>query len=215
MQTKHYKIENLEDFSESRDKLKKYLDDIERIFPVIERVFGGAWKEDYIYIVLEDSKKATYNRLGGRHTVYMGIYNDAIQTRDYPKNLWGCLLHETLHAFINPIIYKDGGINYLDGSCDHEPFVRSFQGLVYLNLKEDKVLSDDLCSKFLSRLRDELKEDEKKLYDEYFEFFSINHKRFKKFIQRLNLSKKPLIGKDTVFEDFRKLKEEIKSSLGS
>ncbi|MFC1613506.1 hypothetical protein ACFL23_04200 [Patescibacteria group bacterium] len=46
METEHYLVKNLEDFSENIDaveKFKKYLTDIEKIFPYIEEVFGQRW----------------------------------------------------------------------------------------------------------------------------------------------------------------------------
>jgi len=150
METKHYIVDNMSEFSDQIEAVKKlqtYLDYIEGIFPVIEEVLGQEWEGEKIHIILKDS--TGYDRPGGKHTISIKIHDGAIQKKNYPENLWGCLLHETLHAFMNPLIHgKIGGPNFLDGDCDNEPFVRCFQALVYLALKAKGELSNAVSDDF-------------------------------------------------------------------
>ena len=58
METMHYFITNLQKFSgdtKAVEKLKKYLQDIEVVFPTIEDVYGQAWNDNQINIELDDS----------------------------------------------------------------------------------------------------------------------------------------------------------------
>jgi len=217
MQTKHYIVENIAEFSEHTEAVKNlqtYLDYIEGIFPVIEEVFGQKWKGNHIHIILNNSKKgAGYRCPNGIHTAYFRIRNEAIQTKNYPENLWGCLLHETSHAFIHPIIHgKIGGQNSLNGDCSDEPFLRSFLALVYLKLKEKGKISEDLCEEFLAHLEKEIKENEdRRLYNCYKTMFLENPLNFHKFLERLKLSDKPLIRKDSFQQDLAEAKKILKS----
>lgn len=212
MKTEHYIIGNIAEFSEHTEaieKLELYLNDIEEIFPVIEEVFGQKWGGNYIHIILKDS--TSYDRINGIHTISIKIWNKIIQSKTYPENLWGCLLHETLHAFMNPIIHgKIDGSNFLNGDCDNEPFVRSFQTLVYLKLKEKGELSDALCNEFLASLERGIKQGEaRKLYNYYKKIFLKNPFNFHKFLKRLELSNTSLFKKDSFGQDLEKAEEAL------
>ncbi len=217
MKTKHYLVENLAEFLEHTEALKKleaYLNYIEGIFPVIEKVFGQKWKDSHIHVRLKDSKGGSgYSRPSGIHTASIGIWNNAIQVERYPENLWGCLLHETLHAFMNPIIHgKISGPNFLNGNCDNEPFVRSFQALVYLKLKEKGEIGNILCDEFLANLEKGIREDQaRKLYNRYKTMFLGNTFNFHKFLRRLKLSKKSLFRKNSFQQDLDEAEEALKS----
>lgn len=221
LDTKHYKIQNLEKIAElvgCKDRLEKYIGDIEKVFPTIEEIFGKKWNDDYIYIELTDSTDSGgYGRPGGRHVVSIGINDKIIQEKEYPENLWGCLLHETLHAFMNPIIHgsperpKQGGPNKLDGCFDNEPFARAFQGLVYLSLKKKGEITTDLCNEFLTRLENELNQEARiRLYKRYITFFTRNDSFLSRFIRNLDLSSNSII-RDNFWEDLEKLEKKVEN----
>lgn len=209
MQTKHYLVENLTDFLENKENvenLRKYLVDIEKIFPVIEEVFGQNWNDNHIHIklkpIVDNSKKyhGGSNYHCGRddvHIVETSITNEAIQRKKYPENLWGCLLHETLHAFMNPIIKKG---NDLNGGYS-ELFIKAFHTIVYLKLKYKGEISGSLCSEFLSILKHKFNNDSKKIYKYYIEMFLRNPNNFSKFIARLSLSDIALIRAGSFWQD--------------
>ncbi|MBA3046826.1 hypothetical protein KKC83_01175 [Patescibacteria group bacterium] len=151
METTHYLITNLQKFSEDTEaveKLKKYLDDIEVVFPTIEEVFGQAWNDDQIKIELNNSTGgAAYDSTCNPHIVKMGIYNRNIQKK-YPENLWGCLFHETHHAFFNPIINNKIDKKIFNGGCEGEPFNYAFMATTYLKLKEKNKIDTQLYNFF-------------------------------------------------------------------
>jgi len=214
METKHYIVDNMSEFSDQIEAVKKlqtYLDYIEGIFPVIEEVLGQEWEGEKIHIILKDS--TGYDRPGGKHTISIKIHDGAIQKKNYPENLWGCLLHETLHAFMNPLIHgKIGGPNFLDGDCDNEPFVRCFQALVYLALKAKGELSNALCDEFLANLERGIKQEEaRKLYNRYKTMFLENPLNFHKFLERLKSSDTALFKKSTFQQDFEEAEKTLKS----
>lgn len=218
MQTNHYIVKNLDEFSKDIskvDNLRKYISNVESIFPYIEEVFGEEWKDGYIYVILGDYKdKGSYGRPSGVHEASIGFWDDSIQIKSYPENLWGCLLHETLHAFMNPIIYcKDGSTNDLDeyywDNNGKEPFIFSFQALVYLWLEKKRIIDKTLCEKFLSKLDEEIFSVKPafNLYRRYFNMFKMNDTNFSKFIKCLAESPTPLIQKYTFEEDLNKAEE--------
>lgn len=212
MKPEHYFVEteSLGKFSEypkAIKNLERYLKHIEEIFPIIEDVFGQKWKDDYIYIELTNKKnKCAYNRPhGDKHIAYIGFWDDAIQNKNYPENLWGCLLHETLHAFMNPIIHgKSGGINYIDWYYSkEEPFVYSFQAFIYLRLKDEYIINNELCDKFLNILKRELDpvKEAQDLYERYLNMFKRNPLNFSKFINILASSPTPLLRESIFLQD--------------
>ena len=85
MKTKHYIVENISEFSEHAEavkKLEEYLDYVEVVFPTIEEVFGQTWNEGQINIKLDDSTGGANHRYSnGSHIVEMGFYNRNIQKK--------------------------------------------------------------------------------------------------------------------------------------
>lgn len=215
MKTKHYLVENLEEKEpEDVDKFKKYLEDIENIFPIIEEVFDQKWRDKCIHIELSNS--AGYKCFNNIHIARIDFQDDIIQEKNYPENLWGCLLHETLHAFINPIIHRKNDDAEYDNDLDEyywdkyqeEPFIYAFQAMVYLRLKEKNKINEDLYRIFLGRLEGGL-ENSRKLYDRYVKMFSKNPLNFSKFIKRLDSSNISLFRKDTFWQDLDKAEEAL------
>lgn len=209
MKTTHYFITNLQMFSECKEaveKLKRYLDDIEVVFPFIEEVFGQAWNDSKINIELDNSTGGSnYGRKGNTHIVRMGINNKNIQ-KEYPENLWGCLFHETHHAFMSPII--DNKIDQkkdFNGGHEGEPFNRSFMTMTYLRLRDKCKISEQVCKSFLNDLDEgATKRGAESLYREYFRMFSKNTDNFSKFISYLKSS-------DTVFTDRSNFRQDLKN----
>ena len=192
METMHYFITNLQIFSGNTnavEKLKKYLKDIEVVFPTIEDVFGQAWDDNQINIELDDSKGgAIYDPTVNPHIVKMGIYNGNIQ-KEYPENLWGCLFHETHHAFMHPVIYHMGAKKDFNGGYEREPFNRAFMAMTYLRLNEKHVIGEQLYEHFLDKLEREMKNDGgKNLFKDYVSLFSKDTNNFSKFISYLKSS---------------------------
>ncbi len=205
MKTVHYFVTNLQKFSEDTkavEKLKKYLQDIEVVFPTIEDIFGQAWNDNRINIELDDSPGgARYKYSKGSHVVEMGINNGNIR-KEYPKNLWGCLFHETHHAFFNPITRdnkRDGKI--FNGGHKAEVFNCAFMATTYLKLKEKDKINAQTCEDFSSKLKRwldacnrksrasdkyeyerELPNNTMDIYQEYIDLFSMNTENFSKFI---------------------------------
>ena len=139
---------------------------------------------------------AVYDPTVNPHIVKMRIYNVNIQ-KEYPENLWGCLFHETHHAFMNPVIYNNIAKKYLNGGYECEPFNRAFMAMTYLRLSEKHVISEQLYKHFLDELEREMKNDGgKNLFKDYISMFSKNTKNFSKFISYLNLK-----SSDTAFTD--------------
>ena len=140
MKTKHYIVENISEFSEHAEavkKLEEYLDYVEVVFPTIEEVFGQTWNEGQINIKLDDSTGGANHRYSnGSHIVEMGFYNRNIQKKVYPDNLWGCLFHETHHAFLDPIIRRKANRKIFNGGHKAEVFNYAFMATTYLRLKE-------------------------------------------------------------------------------
>lgn len=210
MKTKHYFITNLQQFAKDTkavEKLKKYLDDIEGIFPTIEEVFGQVWNDDQIKIELNDSTGgATYDPTCNPHIVKMGIYNRNIQKK-YPENLWGCLFHETHHAFFNPIINNKEDPKIFNGGCEGEPFNYAFMATTYLKLKEKNKIDTQLYKNFLDNLERKLPNGAKDLFKEYVNMFSTNIENFSKFINYLKSDSTLFINKDNFAVDINKVKE--------
>lgn len=221
MQTKHYIVKNVSDFSNQADavkRLEKYLNCIEeKAFPAIEEVFGSAWSGGKIYIKLDNSTRgATY----GPNGVKMGIKNGNIQ-KEYPENLWGCLFHETHHAFLSLIIRdkRDGKI--LNGGHKAEVFNYTFMAITYMKLKEKNELDEQMFDKFFSKLEHELGSlnrnyrDSNKyeyennlpnntmdLFQEYVGMFSVKNENFTKFIYYIKKS-------NSVFTDIRDFRQDL------
>jgi len=210
METKHYKIINIDNFLHRKNEtenLEKYLESIEKIFTYIEEVFGKEWDDDLIKVELTD--KTCYARPNGVHLIKIKLHDGIIQRKKYPENLWGCLFHETLHAFMNPVVHKRTGESYnLNGGCAKEPFVKSFQAMVYLKLKEKGELSNKLYNEFYSDLS-RLEDDSKKVFDYYINFFTKKSNYFAQFIEKLNVSKIILITRDNFWQNL----DTIKNSL--
>lgn len=215
-QTKHYSIKNIGDFSNDiQDKIKKYINDIENIFPIIEKVFGQKWTDDYIYICLMECKRSPYYKPidNERHEIYFSVLNNAVNKK-YPENLWGCLLHETLHAFTFLPINNESKriLNDFDGICDCEPFLRSFQRLVYFELYREKILTEELYHNFIKKLEKEImsKKESIDLYRRYNILFNNNISNFSKFIKIID-DRLPdiVIKKDTIDKDLDNLEKLI------
>ncbi|MFH1412872.1 MAG: hypothetical protein ABIG10_02480 [bacterium] len=230
MQTKHYIIENIAEFSEHTEavkKLKEYLDCIDEVaFPIIEEIFGQVWDYDQINIKLDDSTgSASYRVEGNYHIVKMGIYNRNIQ-REYPKNLWGCLFHETHHAFLNPIIHNKRDGKIFNGGHKAEVFNYAFMATSYLKLKEKNKIDVQVYEHFLKKLERELDkcnrefrvsdkyEYERELPDntmdifqEYIHLFSMNIENFSKFISYLKSSDSVFTNVSNFRQDLDKAKE--------
>jgi len=208
----HYFITNLQKFSEDTkavEKLKKYLQDIEGVFPTIEDVYGQAWDGGQINIELDGSPGgSTYRYRSNTHVVKMGIYNRSIQNKKFPENLWGCLLHETLHAFMNPIIKNKVANKDFNGGYRKEPFIRSFLAMVYLRLCEKKVISQQLNKGFSDKLEEEMENDGgKSLFKDYVSMFSTNTNNFSKFISYLKSSDTAFTDRSNFSQDLDKAKK--------
>lgn len=210
MKTAHYLITNLHQFShnlEAIEKLKKYLDEIETVFPIIEEVFGHKWEDNQINIELNNEKKGpSYRLIGNTHVIKMSLYNGAIQKKKFPENLWGCLFHETLHAFMNPIVKNDNKNRDLNGGKESEPFTRSLQQTVYSKLKDKEIINEKLCEDFFNMHRKEINNDAKDLFENYVKIFSKNN-NFSKFINYLKSNKVSFTNKDNFAVDLNKAKD--------
>ena len=210
MQTKHYIIENIAEFSdqvEAVKRLKEYLNCIEeKAFPAIEEVFGSTWDDNQIHIKLDDSTGGGgYYHNGSFHIVKIGINNKNTQKK-YPENLWGCLFHETLHAFMNPIVKNDNKNRDLNDGKEGEPFTRSFQQTVYFKLKDKEIINEKLCEYFFNMHIKEINNDAKNLFENYVKIFSKNN-NFSKFINYLKSNKILFTNKDNFSIDLNKAKE--------
>lgn len=227
MKTKHYLIENLTEFSgypEATKKLEAYLVTIEGIFPLIEEVFGQAWNEEQIHIKLDSSSRgANYRYLNGSHVVEVGIYNGNIRGA-YPENLWGCLFHETHHAFFNPIIRNKRDGKIFNGGHKAEVFNYAFMATTYLKLKKEGRIDAQIYKRFLSKLERELsgwnreyrndpikykckyenglEDDAMSIFQEYIGLFSSDTRNFSKFISHLKSS-------DSVFTDGSNFRQDL------
>ncbi len=211
MKTRHYFVTNLQKFSEETEaveRLKKYLKDIEAIFPTIEDVFGQEWNANQINIKLDDSTGgAEYDPRINPHIVRMGIYNENIQ-KEYPENLWGCLFHETHHAFMNPVIYSKVAKKYLNGGFEREPFNRAFMAITYLRLSEKRKISEQLYKDFLDELEKEMKNDGgKELFRDYVDMFSKNTDNFSKFVSYLKSSDRAFADVSNFLRDLDKARK--------
>ena len=211
METKHYFIKNLQEFSwdtKAVEKLKKYLQDIEAIFPTIEDVYGQAWNNNKIYIELNNSTGAAkYISDVSPHFVEMGIYNRNIK-KEYPKNLWGCLFHETHHAFMHPVIYHMGANKDFNGGYTKEPFNRAFMAMTYLRLSEKGKITKQLCDKFFDTLVSGIKSDGgKNLFKDYVSLFSKSTSNFSKFISYLKSSNAAFTDRNNFSQDLDKVKK--------
>lgn len=205
MKTKHYIVNNIAEFSEQTEEMKKlaeYLDYIESVFPVIEEVFGEAWNDGQINIELDESMSgASYVRRGNLHIIKMKISNSNIQKK-YPENLWGCLFHETHHAFFNPIIYNKRPGRIFNEGHEGEAFNFAFMATTYLKLKEKNKIDAQVYERFLKKLKGELPDDVNDLFQEYVSIFSMNTKNFAKFIFYLKSS-------DSVFTDLSNFRQDL------
>jgi|GEM_PF-2179663 len=225
METKHYIVQNIADFLENTEAvkgLKGYIDCIEDVvFTAIEKVFGQSWDDGKININLNDSTgRGGYDYRDNSHIIGIGIHNRNIQ-REYPKNLWGCLFHETHHAFLNQIIRNKRDGKIFNGGHKAEVFNYAFMATTYLKLKEQGKIDAKFCEYFLSKLEGELDkcnqenrasgkyEYERKLlnntmdiYREYLNIFSANAENFAKFISYVNSS-------DLVFTNISNFRQDL------
>src|SRR3989344_1955770 len=217
MQTQHYYIQNLNDYHQTKLRLEKYLNDVESVFGYIEKVYGQTWNQGQINIFLEKTVGCSYiGKKNNVHKVKLGFEDDIVQSKEFPENLWGCLLHETLHAFAFSIIYKPNDVvNELDEYCfDNglgEPFIFSFQSCVYTQLNKKDIINDDLNQIFQQRLKSELKDDGLSLFEKYLSIFSDNRSSFAKFVSLLESNDKAMITKVNFWEDLKKITELITS----
>lgn len=211
IETKHYRVQDLSGFEEHSEKLTAYINDVEKAFPVVEQVFGREWPSGQITLILAKSKGSSYGRKGEEHWVRIGVEDERVQENDFPENLWGCLLHETLHAFMNPIIHRERGSNELDGEIHDkyckEVLIHSFQRLVYLRLREKDILTQQLLKAFLQKLEDGMVGGGEELYGCYNKMFSKDLSTFSKFIELLYCSERPLVRKETFWEDLKRVKK--------
>lgn len=191
METNHYLITNISQFLgdiESINKLRQYLYDIEDVFMIIEEVFGEKWEDGKINIELGNrGGGASYRCRGNHHLVKIGIQNEAIQKKTFPENLWGCLFHETHHAFMNPIIYNNIANKDFNGGYNKELFIRSFQAMVYNRLYEKNMINEKIRVQFLNTLEKGAK-DGMILFNEYCDIFSKNSSNFSNFISYVKSS---------------------------
>jgi len=234
MKTKHYFIENLAEFSEHTEALKKleaYLNYIEGIFPVIEEVFGQVWNEEQIHIKLDDSPGGANHRyFNGSHIVEMGVYNENIQKK-YPENLWGCLFHETHHAFFNPIIRNKSNRKIFNGGHKTEVFNYAFMATTYLKLKEKNKIDAQIYEIFLGKLENELeewnreyrnyptrhrceyendlKDNAMSIFQEYVDLFSADIENFSKFISYLKSLNSVFTDVSNFWQDLDEAKETL------
>jgi len=206
METKHYIVKNIAEFSnqtEAMEKLEEYLDCIEEFaFPAIEEVFGQTWNDSQINIKLNNSTGGgRYHHDGISHIVEMGINNRNIQKK-YPENLWGCLFHETHHAFLRMITdnKRDGKI--LNGGRKDEVFNYAFMATTYLRLKEKNIIEQPLYEYFLGKLEMELLSAIRKLFNEYVNMFSINIENFAKFVSYVKSS-------NSIFTDISNFRQDL------
>jgi len=217
MQTQHYYIQNLNDYHQTKLRLEKYLNDIESVFRYIEKVYGQTWNQGQINIFLEKTVGCSYTgKNNNTHIVKLGFEDDIVQSKEFPENLWGCLLHETLHAFAFSIIYKPNDVvNELDEYCfdngPGEPFIFSFQSCVYTQLNKKDIINDDLNQIFQQRLKSELKDDGLSLFEKYLSIFNDNRSSFAKFVSLLESNDKAMITKVNFWEDLKKITELITS----
>ena len=218
--TEHYTVPNIAEFKEHADTIHRYLSDVERGFPVIEEVFGAVWQSGTIVVTLVDAVGCSYGKSDGCHKVLVGLADDVIQKKGFPENLWGCLFHETLHAFANPVIHKRrGGANCLDEYyCDNdegEPFILAFQRLVYLRMKEKAMISFGLLRDFENRLRRALKPGALRLYERYVKMFSAEADGFQRFVHLLDSCETPMFRKKAFWEDLSRAEEMLALGCGT
>lgn len=210
MTTKHYKIINSNNYPQQETKienLKKYFADIEKVFPYIEGVFGSDWNDGLIEVELSD--RTNYSRPNSVHLIKIKLHDGIIQRKKYPENLWGCLLHETLHAFVNPIIYRSTGKYDLNCGYCKEPFIKSFQSMVYFRLKEKGEINKELYKKFLHDLGHNLCSDSSKVYEYYRKIFLKSSDNFSKFIKKLNSSNVILIRNNTFWQNLEVIEKSL------
>jgi len=236
MQTKHYIVENIAEFSEQTEavkKLEEYINCIEEVaFPAIEEVFGQVWNEGQINIKLDNSEGgARYYPPGNSHFIKMGINNRNIQ-REYPENLWGCLFHETHHAFLNQIIRSKRDGKIFNGGHQAELFNSAFMATTYLKLKGEGRIDERLYKRFLRKLERELDKCNKKyraldeyeherkckcemalpnntmdIFREYISLFSMNVENFAKFISYVKSSNSAFTNVSNFRQDLDEVKE--------
>jgi len=233
METMHYFITNLQKFSEDTkavEKLKKYLQDIEDIFPVIEEVFGQKWNDNQINIELLDDSlndlRSRYSYERNTHVVRTRMYNSSIQNKKYPENLWGCLFHETHHAFLNPIIRNKRDGKIFNGGHKAEVFNYAFMATTYLKLEKKTKIETQTYEDFLSELTRELDSCNRKfrasekyeyerelpnntmdIFREYIDLFSMNIENFSKFIYYLKSSDTAFTDRSNFSQDLDKAKK--------
>lgn len=129
-QTEHYNVYCIRD--NSVDKIKKYINDVEKVWPTLIEMFS----------FLEDNFRKKYPVYFGNmsDTYYISNINYNYEFKSgrcdildykfgniacnknldqldktYPKNLWGGVVHETIHGFLQPIkkYPNSGRHNYL------------------------------------------------------------------------------------------------------
>jgi hypothetical protein len=208
METKHYIVTNLQQYSDDKpavEKFEKYLYVIESVFPYIEKTFGKKGTNKKITIILDNSESG--GKCDKNNIVTFGINNHNI--KESQKNLWGCLFHETHHAFLNSItVNRDGKI--LNGGHKAEIFNYAFMAATYLKLKEENKIDTKDYERFLDKLEKELKETNKQnrhpsskyyilevnlqdnamiIYRKYLDSFLTDINGFSRFISRISSSK--------------------------
>lgn len=208
MRTMHYLVQNIQQYPQYSFGLEKYLGDIETVYPIIEEMFGRKCQFCPVIIILNNSGNWSYLG-GGKANIDI---TDLIIQEAFPRNLWGCLIHESLHAFLETIIYRNGGANELDNDCydkyGKEVFVLIFQTLFYRKLKERSILSNSFLMEFVERIKKEVGygiDDCRILYDYYLRLFSKDSSYFANFIRLLDSSATPMIRKSSFWKDLRNL----------
>jgi hypothetical protein len=229
METKYYQIEhyivsNMDEFSDqpkSLEGLKKYLDDIENIFPFIEEIFDRKWNDSDAKIEIRLKKegksnheykpdnKLDFDNKNHPHIIRFGINNGNIKNTDSEcprKNLWGCLFHETHHAFNQEMVNGQRTIN----NGNKEVFNHVSMAITYLKLREEGVICQCRYDDFFPQLKNKFNDDAMDLFNEYSKIFD-KVSIFTKFISYLRLSNSVFINSNNFWQDLENFKRKIKA----
>jgi hypothetical protein len=225
-QTEHYIVSNMDEFSDQPkplERLKEYLNDIENIFPFIEEIFDRKWNDSdaKIEIRLKKEGKSEYkynpdNKLdfdnkNHPHIIKFKINNGNIKNTESgcpKKNLWGCLFHETHHAFLQEMDGRAINKNY------KEMFICVSMATTYLKLKEEGRICQCRYDDFLSQLKTVISHNKNEgameLFNEYFSLFD-KVSIFTKFISDLRSSNSVFTDQNNFQQDLENFKSKIKT----